>query len=132
LKRLFVDTSAWYALADRKDPDHAGVARCLGEHPGRLLTTNFVLDESVTLIRYRLGFAAARTFGESLLDGAVAGMIWITRRDERRAWEIFSRYRDKSFSYTDCTSFAAMERLKLKSAVAIDADFRAFGMDCVP
>jgi len=132
LKRVFVDTSAWYALADRKDPDHAAAAQCLREWAGRLVTSNFVLDESVTLIRYRLGVVAARTFGETLLAGTAARMIWITRRDERRAWEIFRRFRDKTFSYTDCTSFAAMERLKLKTAVAIDDDFRAFGVECLP
>lgn len=132
MKRFFVDTSAWYALADRKDPDHASVARCLGERTGRLMTSNFVMDESVTLIRYRLGFAAALTLGEALLNGSVARLIWITRRDETRAWEIFTRFRDQGFSFTDCTSFAAMERHKMKIAVAIDEDFRAFGLDCLP
>ena len=132
MKRVFVDTSVWYALADRKDPDHAAAALCLGQWSGRLVTSNFVMDESVTLIRYRLGLAAARTFGEALLGASAARMVWITRRDERRAWEIFSRFRDKTFSYTDCTSFAAMERLKLKVAAAIDGDFRAFGLECLP
>lgn len=132
MKRVFVDTSAWYALADRKDPDHASVARVLGRWSGRLVTSNFVLDESVTLIRYRLGLAAARTFGETLLDGSAARLVSITRADERRAWEIFTGFRDQSFSYTDCTSFAAMERLKLEAAVALDQDFRAFGAECLP
>ena len=132
MKRVFVDTSAWYALVDRKDPDHAVAAQCLSQWSGRLVTSNFIMDESVTLIRYRLGLAAARTFGETLLAGSAARLVWITRPDERRAWEIFSRFRDKAFSYTDCTSFAAMERLKLKAAVAIDEDFRAFGLQCLP
>lgn len=132
MKRVFVDTSAWYALTDRKDPDHAGVAQCLGAWSGRLVTSNFVMDESVTLIRYRLGLAAARTFGETLLGGSAARLFWIARRDEKRAWGIFSRFHDKAFSYTDCTSFAAMERLKLNAAVAIDEDFRAFGLECLP
>jgi len=132
LKRVFVDTSAWYALADRKDPDHASAAQALGRWSGRLVTSNFVLDESATLIRFRLGLAAARTFGETLLDGSAARLVSITRRDERRAWEIFTGFRDQSFSYTDCTSFALMERLKLEAAVALDQDFRAFGVECLP
>lgn len=132
MKRVFVDTSAWYALADLKDPDHAAVAQCMGQWSGRLVTSNFVMDESVTLNRYRLGLTAARTFGETLLGGSAARMVRITRRDERRAWEIFTRFRDKAFSYTDCTSFAAMERVKVKAAMAIDEDFRAFGLECLP
>ena len=98
----------------------------------RLVTTNFVFDESVTLIRYRLGFTPAKTFGEQLLRANIANVLAVSRQDETRAWEIFTRYRDKSFSFTDCTSFAMMERLTLDSAVAIDDDFRAFGMNCLP
>lgn len=132
MKRLFVDTGAWYALADRNDPDHRRVAEFLKTQTLRLVTTNFVFDESVTLIRYRLGFTAAKTFGEQMLRASVANVLAVTRQDEAKAWEIFTRYRDKSFSFTDCTSFAMMQRLKLDSAVAIDADFRAFGMNCLP
>ena len=132
MKRLFVDTGAWYALADRNDPAHRRVGDFLNTQTLRLVTTNFVFDESVTLIRYRLGFTAAKTFGEQLLRASIANVLAVTRQDEAKAWEIFSRYRDKSFSFTDCTSFATMQRLKLDSAVAIDDDFRAFGMNCLP
>jgi predicted nucleic acid-binding protein len=130
--RFLVDTGAWYALADRKDPDHASVGECLRERSGRLVTTNFIFDESVTLIRFRLGSTPARTFGEQLLRGGAARLVGITRRDEARAWEIFTRYRDKSFSYTDCTSFAIMQRLGIGTAIAIDEDFRSFGLACLP
>lgn len=132
MKRLFVDTGAWYALADRNDPDHLRVRDFMKVQTHRLVTTNFVFDESVTLIRYRLGFTPAKTFGEQLLRANVANVLAVSRQDETRAWEIFTRYRDKSFSFTDCTSFATMQRLKLDSAVAIDDDFRAFGMNCLP
>lgn len=132
MKRFLVDTGAWYALADRRDPDHETVGRCLQERAGRLVSTNFIFDEAVTLMRFRLGSGAARIFGEQLLRGEAARLVAITRADEARAWEIFSRYRDKSFSYTDCTSFAAMERLGIDTAVAIDDDFRSFGLTCLP
>jgi len=132
VKRLFIDTGAWYALADRKDPDHLRVADFLENQTLELVTTNCVFDESVTLIRYRLGFAAAKSFGDHLLRAGGASLLSVGRRDEARAWDIFTRYRDKSFSYTDCTSFAIMQRLKIDSAVAIDDDFRAFGLNCLP
>lgn len=132
MKRLFVDTGAWYALADRNDPDHERVADCLQTYGGRLVTTNFVFDETVTLLRYRLGFTAAKAFGTQLLKGDAASVLPVARGDEARAWDIFTRYRDKSFSYTDCTSFAVMQRLKLQAAAAIDDDFRAYGLQCLP
>lgn len=130
--RFLVDTGAWYAFADREDPDHQAVAQCLEDRSGRLITSSFIFDESVTLIRHRLGFAAARGFGEALLASMPARLLAITRGDEARAWELFLRYRDKSFSYTDCTSFALMRRLGVDTAVTLDRDFRSFGFTCLP
>src|SRR3989304_5359658 len=60
MKRVFVDTGAWYSLVDAKDPDHRAVAACLAEYHGRLATSNFVFDETVTLLRYRLDYRTAR------------------------------------------------------------------------
>ena len=48
MNRVFVDTSAWYALIDGRDPDHGGVLAALKAHEKRLVTTNFVFDETVT------------------------------------------------------------------------------------
>ena len=132
MRSLFIDTGAWYALADRKDPDHSRVADFLQKQTLPLVTSNFVFDESVTLIRYRLGFVAAKSFGSGLMSGGLAKVHRVDKLDENRAWEIFTRYRDKSFSFTDCTSFSIMQRLKIDTAVAIDDDFRAFGLNCLP
>ncbi len=85
----------------------------------------------MTLIRFRLGSIPARIFGEQLLRGAAARLVGVTRRDEALAWDIFGRYRDKIFSYTDCTSFAVMQRLGIGAAIAIDEDFRSFGVACL-
>ncbi len=132
MKRIFVDTGAWYALIDREDPDHSVVQGALVQCSGRLVTSNFVFDETVTLLRYRLGWSAAHTFGEKLRAGTVASLAEVTKKDQTRAWAVFTRYRDKSFSFTDCTSFSLMERLGVDTAIAIDGDFRAYGMHCLP
>jgi len=132
LNKLFVDTGAWYALTDRRDPDHTAVAAAMREHRDRLLTSNFVLDETLTLVRYRLGWTVAQRLGEQLRNGALARLERISPRDEDTAWTIFSTYSDKSFSFTDCTSFALCNRLDLSMCIAIDNDFRSFGLHCLP
>ncbi len=129
---VFVDTSAWYALIDRADPDHAAVTACLREHKGCLVTSNFVFDETVTLLRYRLGWSPAQRFGDSLRAGNLAQMVRIDTQDENDAWTVFERYRDHALSFTDCSSFVLMRRLQLSTAVALDADFRAFGLLTLP
>ena len=132
MNRIFVDTGAWYALIDRRDPDHPAVKEILNHWKGRLVTSNFVVDESVTLLRYRLGFEPAHLFGREARGGALAQLHRVSPRDEDAAWSIFERYRDKTFSFTDCTSFALMERLRLDTAVALDGDFRSYGLRCLP
>ncbi len=132
MKHVFVDTGAWYALVDRQDPDHVAVYACLQRYQGRLLTSNFVFDETITLLGYRLGWPLAHTVGEQLRSGNTAQIVRITPTDEDTAWHIFTRYQDESFSFTDCSSFALMERLKLHIAVAIDSDFKRYGFQCLP
>ena len=132
MKKVFVDTGGWYALTDRRDPDHEPVVLALQECRGRLLTSNFVLDETLTLVRYRLGFSVSQRLGEQLRTGALARLERVSPKDEDAAWSIFSTYSDKSFSFTDCTSFALCNRLEISTCIAIDNDFRSFGLQCLP
>ena len=66
MKRLFVDTGAWYAVVDKKDPDHAQAQHFLKNNANPMVTSNFVFDETITLIRSRLGWSVAKDFGERL------------------------------------------------------------------
>lgn len=134
MRRVFVDTGAWYALVDADDPDHGRVVPCFRAHRGRLITSNFVFDEAITLTRYRLGWPVASRLGAQLRAGQVALVERVTpiEIDEEAAWAIFSSYRDKSLSFTDCTSFALVKRLDIDLCLAIDSDFRSFGLHCIP
>jgi uncharacterized protein len=49
MERLFVHTSAWFAYANRKDPDHADVRKVFQGFEGRLATSNFIFDETISL-----------------------------------------------------------------------------------
>jgi len=132
MKWLFVDTSAWYALIDAKEPNHLDVLRSLQQYQNNLLTSNYIADETITLLRYRLGWKYAQQFGEQLFSGQLAEYVQITKSDERTAWELFEHYHDKMFSFTDCTSFVLMKRLQLSVAITLDNDFKSFGFHCLP
>jgi uncharacterized protein len=121
MERAFVDTSAWFAYANRHDPDHTRIRNVLRTFHGRLVTSNFIFDETVTLCLYRLGHQVAATVGKVLLDPTVVDLIRLTPDDEQRAWELFLVRPDKTYSYTDCTSFVLMRRLRLQRVIALDA-----------
>jgi len=132
VRGVFVDTSGWYALVDVSDPAHERSRAWLERNRLPLVTTDYVFDETLTLIRTSLGHREAVKFGEKLLASRLARLVNVTKADKDRAWELFKRYDDKVLSFTDCTSFAVMERLGLDTAFTLDHDFKAMGYSVVP
>lgn len=124
---LFVDTSAIYAYVNRKDPDHEMVKNRLASFRGRLVITNYIFDEVITLVSARLGHGTALKVGNILLNSPQFERVWVTPGDEREAWLLFSARRDKGYSFTDCVSFVIMRRLKMGNCLALDIHFRQEG-----
>jgi predicted nucleic acid-binding protein len=79
-----------------------------------------------------IGHANAVEFGRRARDSRLLQVQHISEEIERHAWDIFCRYDDKDFSYTDCTSFAVMQLLGLDAAFAFYQHFRQFGFICLP
>jgi predicted nucleic acid-binding protein len=131
-RRLFVDTSAWFALANRADPDHESARETLDSFPGRLVTSSYVFDETVTLCLYRLGHGVAMRLGEKLRSGDLADVVRVTIADETEAWTLFRQRADKDYSFTDCISFVLMRRMGISRAAAFDDDFRREGFSVSP
>jgi predicted nucleic acid-binding protein len=132
VERLFVDTSAWFAYVNRSDPDHRAVAQVLDRFEGRLLTSNLVFDETVTLCRARLGHRPAVEVGRALLDGTTVDLVRVGPGDEAAAWRLFRERPDKAYSFTDCTSFVLLRRLGLTRVAAVDDDFAREGFEVLP
>src|SRR5579875_2063962 len=106
---LFIDTSIWYAAADSADVNHSRAKAVLAAGE-RLLTTDHVLLETWTLLRYRLHRKAAERFWEGLRAG-VAIIEPVGAPDLEAAWQIGRSFPDQDFSIIDRTSFAVMRRL---------------------
>ncbi len=132
---VFVDTSGWYALIDRRDASHEAMTnevQRLIRDGVRLVSTDYVIDESCTLAKARAGSVAALRLLD-LLDGTVAlDVEWIGPEQFDRAKALFRKYRDQAFSFTDCTSFAVMRERRLKEVVTTDDHFRFMGFQLLP
>lgn len=124
----FADASAFIALVDPSDVYHGAadehLERFLRDR-GRLVTTNFILDEAIT--RFRRSVPLRETVGRMILESAYVDYVRLEARDEQRAWDSCLKLRDKAFSFTDLTSFAVMERLGLRRVFTFDEDFRRYG-----
>ncbi len=135
IDKQFVDTGAFIAVTDGSDQYHRRAVayfRELLQSRQALLTSNFVLDETYTRLKRRLGSDAAITFGDAIKKSDQVEILTFDEKIESRAWGIFKKYRDQDFSYTDCTSFAVMQMRKLKTAFAFDTHFEIFGFNIVP
>jgi predicted nucleic acid-binding protein len=136
MSTVFVDTSAFFALVDPTETNHRRAKAHLksllrGRHT--LLTTTDVFDESVTLIRYRVGHAPALTFGTELRASSWCRLVDVTAETRELAWNLFARHADQSFSFTDCTSFATMQSMHVSEAFTFDRrDFGGAGFVVAP
>jgi predicted nucleic acid-binding protein len=128
--RVFVDTSALFAAANRRDASHEAAATTMDALVAarrRLFTTNFVLAELHALLLSRLDRRIAAQVLAAVDASALTTIIRVSAGDERRAREIVFDYADKDFSLADATSFAVMERLHITQAFTLDQNIAQFG-----
>lgn len=126
---LFVDSSIWYAAADRGDRSNQRAREILSAGD-RLLATDHILVETWVLLRHRLHRSAAERFWDGL-RGGVAEIEPVGTADLVSAWAIGQSFPDQDFSIVDRTSFAVMERLGIHRVATFDDDFAVyrFGKD---
>jgi predicted nucleic acid-binding protein len=124
---IFVDSGAWFAAAVLPDRRHAEARRWLEQNTEPLLTTDYIVDETLTLLRARGEPKRALTVGGQFFLGELATIYHVTEDDIRAAWDVFRRYADKEWSFTDCTSKVVMDRLQITTAFAFDKHFHQFG-----
>lgn len=128
-RRVFVDSSAFLALLDRRDQHHVEaihLLRALAEQRVRQFTSNVIVMESHALILSSGGIKAGQTFLRST-EASNTTIIRVRAADEQRAREIIYQYDDKDFSLVDAISFGIMERLRITRAFTFDGHFAQNG-----
>lgn len=133
-RRVFVDTSAWYSLIDRRDVDHVPTRTFVREwldSGGRFVSSDYVLDEAFTLARARSGTTAAVRLMDVVEGTAALDLEWVGHDRFEQAKALFRRCADQAFSFTDCTSFVVMRELELEGALTSDEHFRIAGFELV-
>jgi len=135
MRGLFVDTAGWIACANAADPAHKRtVASRDGwlHDGGVLVTTDYVVDETLTLLRVRYGVGVAEAWWRQVDSSSRLRREYIGLDRADKARDLFFRYTDKEFSFTDCTSFVVMRELKLREALTTDRRFQQAGFLTLP
>ncbi|MBX3000481.1 MAG: PIN domain-containing protein [Caldilineaceae bacterium] len=133
-RAVIVDTSALYALVDRNDPNHAAAVAYLRSctKQERLLLSNHVFDETMTLTKMRLGIHVALPLGMRLRNSQIIEFAIFNEGMEMALWRTFSQYKDKAWSYTDCASLVLAQARGIQEAFAFDHYFGQMGLVKVP
>jgi uncharacterized protein len=124
---IFVDASAWFAVFSGRDANHPAAMSAIRSFREPLVTTDYVVDETLTILRARGENRRAVVFGRRVIDGQWAKIVRINDADFSDAWDVFQRFHDKQWSFTDCTCRVVIERLGIQRAFAFDEHFRQFG-----
>lgn len=128
----FVDTSAVYAVLDRDEKNHARAAaawsKLISEHR-LLVSTNYVLLETISLVSARLGIDAARRFALEVVP--LIDIRWIDRETHTRGLEVFLAGGKGRASLVDCTSFIVMRDSGIEEAFTLDRHFGDAGFTMV-
>lgn len=119
---VFVDTSAWYALANSGDSSHERAVTLLHQFSRGLITSDHVLVETWLLMSSRHSHDSADTLIERIRRG-IARVEPVGLSDLEVAIGICKNFPDQDFSVVDRTSWAVMERLGIHEAIAFDVDF---------
>jgi predicted nucleic acid-binding protein len=125
---IFVDTSFWVALRNRRDSQHDEAVALLQEHANTtLITSNHVRGETWTFLRRRAGHAGAVGFLDALDRSPRVRVVVALDEVETAALRWLRQHDEREYSFVDATSFALMRALRLREALAFDGDFSAAG-----
>jgi uncharacterized protein len=131
--RIFVDTSAFYALLDGDDQNHPRAKTAWTDILGNentLITSNYVLIETIALLQNRLGMEAVRGFQEDILP--LVNIEFVGPELHRSGMSAHLAASRRTISFVDCVSFDVMRHLGLKTALAFDSHFQKQGFRLVP
>ena len=132
---IFIDTGAFLARFLRHDQHHpkaVAVWEKLSSNRENCLTSNFVLDETFTLLGRRAGYGFAVQRAKNIYASQALTICRPDREDEINALQFFGKYADQHVSFTDCLSFVLMKREKINRAFSFDRHFELAGFHVIP
>ena len=127
---VFMDSAGFLALWDAGDEHHRAAVRLQAEllrGRRRFVTSEYVVDETVTLLLVRHSHEAASDFLDTIERSEALRLEWIGPERFHASAALFRQHDDKDWSFTDCVSFMVMRELRIRDAFTTDHHFRQAG-----
>lgn len=134
-RKVFFDTWGWLAIAHRDDRRHGEATAFYRDFlmaGGLPVTTDYILDETISLLRSRTSPTGTEQFIEGILAAHRNARVKIERISEEQwsaAWKMSRKFADKTdISFTDFTSFVIMKELRIAEALTADRHYELVGL----
>jgi predicted nucleic acid-binding protein len=130
IEKIFIDTSAFYAVMDRSDSYHPSASKLWADFLDKgyyLKTSNYVTVETLALLQNRLGFEAADLWSRDVLG--IVETLWIDEVRHNLAFEIWFSLGRRKLSLVDCASFVIMRHDKIEKVFGFDKHFTEHGFE---
>jgi len=134
VEKIFVDSSAFGALFLENDKNHKNALALfqkLKNSKTPLYTSDYIIDETLTLLLHRSGHKQSIAAGEAIFSSDVIKIVSVYPDTFKSAWILYKKYDDKKFSFTDVTSFTIIKDLNIKKAFGFDSDFTKVGIELI-
>jgi predicted nucleic acid-binding protein len=132
---IYIDTGAFLARHLSKDQYHPQANafwESIHKNNEACATSNFVLDETFTLLGRRAGYNFAAQRARNIYASESLQILRPTRKEELKAIDFFEKYLDHRLSFTDCVSFVLMQNKKIKRVFTFDHHFQLAGFQIYP
>ena len=125
-KPVFGDASFFFGLAAKRDVAHDAATRtfvALLRANRRMVTTDYVIDETLTLTKARTNASTALALLDRIERSTAIIVESISPARFESAKALFRKHADHGYSFTDCTSFVVMRELGISDALTTDRHF---------
>jgi hypothetical protein len=133
-KRVFGDTSFFFALVAKRDPAHRPAVAAyekLLRAGARVVTTDYVVDETLTLTKARIDAPTSLSLLDRMERSESIDLELVTSERFLTSKQYFRKHSDHGYSFTDCTSFVVMDELKIRATLTTDQHFREAGFEAL-
>lgn len=137
-RTLYIDSGTFIALVYRRDRAHERVSthfRAVRRAGDLLVTSEPVIAETVTRLRYDAGLASVLAFRVILEQSIAAGSLVVRESDDqlrRAAFAVLEQYADLRLAYADAVGAAIAREQRVHAVFGLDADFRVMGFALEP
>jgi len=130
LEKIFVDTSAFYALIDRSDRHHHRASelwRALLDDNVTFITSNYVVWDTISLLQNRICFDAAAIWCQDILG--IMDVFWVGADVHQKAYDLWKNLRQKNLSLIDCVNFITIHQNEIEKVFCFKLCYKDQGFD---